>query len=158
MIHIDIDVDAGDWPPASDLEELMRSAVNATLGEVPIALPENGEVSVRFSNDAHVQQLNSTWRSIDRPTNVLSFAANDGVAPQHWSPLLGDIVFAFETIDREARDQAKEFMAHLTHLAVHGFLHLLGYDHQNDNDAQSMEMLEIRILRELHIADPYDER
>lgn len=116
------------------------------------------EVCLVLTSDAEVQALNKDWRGNDAPTNVLSFPAGD-VAPATCGPaedlVLGDVVLAFETIAREAKEQQKTFRNHATHLVVHGLLHLLGYDHQNDDQAGQMEGLERRILANLGITDPY---
>ncbi len=112
------------------------------------------EVSILFADDAFVRDLNARWRGQDKPTNVLSFpAAEAGPAPR----TLGDIVLAFETVEREAREAGKRFDHHAAHLLVHGFLHLLGYDHETDEDAAVMESREVRILETLDIPDPYAE-
>lgn len=110
-------------------------------------------VSVLLTHDAQQRDLNRDWRNIDRTTNVLSFPNDDDMP--HASQILGDISLAFETIYREAKDQQKSFDHHLSHLAIHAFLHLLGYDHIEDDDAQKMEALEVQILAALGIHDPY---
>jgi probable rRNA maturation factor len=115
-----------------------------------------------LSNDSGIQALNRDWRGKDRPTNVLSFPAAPAL-PAHKSrgksavppPYIGDIVIAYQTTAREAVAEGKPFDHHLAHLAVHGFLHLLGYDHENDRDAEIMERLERRILKRLAVPDPY---
>lgn len=101
-----------------------------------------------LTDDDEVRQLNARWRGQDKPTNVLSFPAGDAV-------LLGDVVLAFETVEREAAAQGKRFGDHLSHLVVHGALHLIGYDHVKAGDAAAMEALERRVLAGLGIADPY---
>ena len=106
-----------------------------------------------FTDDTHVQALNREWRDQDKPTNVLSFAANEGGGPP--SLMLGDIVLARQTIEREAKIQGKNRNDHLIHLIVHGLLHLLGHDHQQEGEALEMEQLETDILFELGIDDPY---
>jgi len=97
--------------------------------------------------------LNRDWRKIDRPTNVLSFPAakTPGIEPL----MLGDIVIAYETLARECEEEDRVFLHHLAHLAVHGFLNLMGNDHQNDSDADAMEQLETVILARLDMPDPY---
>ncbi|MFD0916953.1 rRNA maturation RNase YbeY [Pseudahrensia aquimaris] len=157
LVGIDITIEAGEWDEQPRLHEQARQAIEAAIAEVGVALPKGTEVSVVFGNDAMVKELNRDWRDKDKPTNVLSFAANDGLAPPDWSPLLGDIVLAQETIVREAKEQGKAVEAHLTHLIVHGFLHLLGYDHENDDEADTMEQIETRALARLGIADPYQD-
>lgn len=113
----------------------------------------SGVVSVLLGDDERIAVLNHDFRGKHGPTNVLSFPA----APLEDGPagFLGDIALAAETIDREARAQGKSFDAHADHLAVHGFLHLLGYDHESPGDAEEMEARERAILAELGIADPY---
>lgn len=118
------------------------------------------EISILLTTDQAVRRLNASFRGIDKPTNVLSFPAfSDGdIAPPAGTPvLLGDIAVAFGTTDREARAEGKTLAAHLSHLVVHGVLHLLGYDHQRDRDAMKMELLETEILAGLGIANPYAE-
>ena len=108
-----------------------------------------------LTDDAGIRTLNHNWRGIDKPTNVLSFPAvalpGGGSQPR----ALGDIAIAYETTRREAETENKPFENHLSHLAVHGFLHLIGYDHETDGDAETMEQLERDILARLGIPDPY---
>lgn len=119
------------------------------------------ELTVLLTNNAHVQELNKKFRGIDKPTNVLSFP---GLEPEefedlsHLSPplLLGDIALALETIMGESVQQLKTFDDHVAHLIVHGTLHLLGYDHEQDDEADAMEALEIEILALLNISNPYE--
>jgi len=106
-----------------------------------------------LSDDAEQRQLNKQWRGIDKSTNVLSFPQLAPFAPV--VGLVGDIILARETLEREAAEMGIAFQAHFTHLVVHGFLHLLGYDHVEDSEAERMESLETRILATLGIADPY---
>lgn len=120
------------------------------------------ELSFLFTDDARIQILNRKFRSKNSPTNVLSFPDTElsedtlSDAVRFQEPLtLGDVVFAEETINREAREQNKDLKSHLAHLTVHGILHLAGYDHIDDDDAGEMESLEIQILEELNIANPY---
>jgi probable rRNA maturation factor len=149
---IDVLVQSGLWREPGKAKTVLRRAVRAAAA----ALSTTGaELAIVLSDDSAVRLLNRQWRGIDKATNVLSFPTEtaDG-AP----PLIGDIVLAYETIAREARREGKPFAHHLAHLAVHGFLHLNGYDHQRDEDAEAMEQLERRILRRLAIADPYRPR
>lgn len=143
-----------------------RAAAAAIDGaDRPLSPPARGaqgrapmEVSILLATDHAVRRLNASFRGIDKPTNVLSFPAfSEGeAAPPAGAPvLLGDIAVAFGTTDREARAEGKTLAAHLSHLVVHGVLHLLGYDHQRDRDAMKMELLETEILAGLGIADPY---
>ena len=111
------------------------------------------EVSVLLTDDAHQQVLNREWRGIDKPTNVLSFPALEQDAPIEG--LLGDLSFARETVEREAAEMQLATRDHFVHLVVHGVLHLLGHDHQEEDEAVAMENLETEILAGLGIADPY---
>jgi probable rRNA maturation factor len=113
------------------------------------------ELSVVLTDDAEQQELNRQWRGIDKPTNVLSFPQIEPFAPV--AGLLGDIILARETLEREAAELGTSFTDHFTHLLVHGFLHLLGYDHVEEADALAMEALETQILQSLGIADPYSD-
>lgn len=117
------------------------------------------EISFVLTDDKRMRALNRAYRGKDKPTNVLSFAALDGDQPKAGMPwLLGDVVLASGVIARESKTQAKSLEHHLTHLAVHGVLHLLGYDHERDRDAETMEALEIAALAAMGIANPYELR
>jgi probable rRNA maturation factor len=153
---IEIAVEAEAWSAVGDLHELSARAVAAAVAETRVELLQGAELSLLFADDAAVRELNRTWRDQDKPTNVLSFPAADPDALAS-SPLLGDIVLAYETIRREAEAEQKNFEDHLTHLVVHGFLHLVGYDHEVDAEAEIMESRERAILARLDIADPYFE-
>ncbi len=109
------------------------------------------EVALVLADDAFVKGLNSQYRGKNKPTNVLSFPDDDYAVTNN----LGDIVFAFETIEKEAREQEKTFRDHVGHLLVHGFLHLLGHDHMEEKEALLMENKEIKILKKLGINNPY---
>ena len=113
------------------------------------------EITVRFAFDDEVRSLNKQFCKKDAPTNVLSFPAA-GMPGQEEAPL-GDIILAYETIEKEAKEQGKRFADHTCHLILHGVLHLLGYDHDTDEKASEMETLERKILGELSISDPYGE-
>ena len=112
------------------------------------------EISVVLGNDRLLRGLNRRWRGKDAPTNVLSFASEEPARPGR-PLLLGDVVLAFETVAREAREQNKPLADHLRHLVTHGVLHLLGYDHIATGDARRMEALERRVLARLGVPDPY---
>lgn len=143
------------WPaPEASLEQLAVTAIRAAADCLPEDVEPDSEVSLLFTDDAQVQQLNAQWRQIDKPTNVLSFAAREAGGPP--TPVLGDVVLARQTIAREAQEQDKSFEDHLTHLIIHGFLHLLGFDHESDDEAEEMEQLERQVLASLGIADPYE--
>jgi probable rRNA maturation factor len=147
---IDIETASPLWAQQPQAEATVRAAIAAAALRVPAA----GEVSVLLTDDAAVRVLNRNWRGIDKPTNVLSFPHQSDKVP---FALLGDIAISYETVAREASAEGKPFLHHLAHLAVHGFLHLMGYDHATDSQAEAMEGLERDILARLAIADPYAE-
>lgn len=154
MIDIDIAVEAGDWPDEAELRLLAERAAAAALTHLGQA-SDASELSILFTDDAHIRALNRDWRGKDKPTNVLSFPAFETVPGDPLPLLLGDIVLARETIAAEAALEEKPLDHHLCHLVVHGLLHLLGYDHEDEAEAERMEALERRILSELAIPDPY---
>ena len=142
-------------------EMVACDCINAAL--TCIALPANlknvpFEVSIVLASDRMVQTLNNQYRDIDSPTNVLSFPAHDPDGPPQpdESYLLGDIILSYETILQESEEQEKNLKHHFSHLVIHGFLHLLGYDHEEDKDAKVMEKLEIKILSTMGLKNPYE--
>lgn len=148
------------WQAEPDAEGTIRRAVAAAAAFVEVG-DDDTELAVMLTDDAGIRTLNANWRGIDKPTNVLSFPAlqpTGAGAPDGMPRMLGDIAIAYQTTQREAADEDKPFVHHLSHLAVHGFLHLLGYDHENDIDADEMEGLERNILAHLGIPDPYADR
>jgi len=147
-VSVDIDIASAAWNTEPTTEACVRNALAAAAKRIP----GEGEVSVLLTDDAVVRVLNREWRGIDKPTNVLSFPAPQQPAGP---AMLGDIAIAYETVAREAAEEGKPFLHHLAHLAVHGYLHLIGYDHQTDSEAEAMEALEREILRDLRIPDPY---
>ena len=144
-IHTDIAIEDNGWK-AFNLDTICDEAVIAATAV--LGFEENAELSIAFVDDARIQELNKQFRDKDKPTNVLSFPM-EGI-------MLGDIVLARETIEREAKTQGKMFEHHLTHLIIHGFLHLLGYDHMDDESAVEMEAIEIEALAQLGIDNPYE--
>ena len=115
---------------------------------------EGGDVSLCLADDAALRALNLRWRGLDKPTNVLSFPAPP--PGRRGDPtMLGDIALAYETLAREAEDLGVPLADHYRHLLAHGFLHLIGYDHDKDAEAETMEQTERKILRRLNIPDPY---
>lgn len=169
MLIVEHEIVAGDWPASSDWLALTQSACAAALHQTPyFALTKHGpsiETSVRLSDDAEVQSLNRDYRGKDKPTNVLSFPmidaaeldelANGKTVASRGEILLGDIVLAAQTVVREAGEKHISTADHATHLIVHGMLHLLGYDHEDDLQAEHMEALEQAACRSLGLADPY---
>lgn len=138
------------WEPEERWRALVARAITACAKDADTTWPGR-EISVLLCDDAKISTLNRQWRGFDKPTNVLSFPAPG----EHESLPLGDIAVAFETCEREARADKKIFDDHVTHLVVHGVLHLLGYDHETETEAEEMEDTERRILGTLGIADPY---
>lgn len=153
-LDIDLSVEAGDWPLEPALEAIVTEATGAALAELGLGSAQS-ELSLVFTDDAHIRQLNAEWRGKDKATNVLSFPAFPAFPKGKLPPMLGDIVLAYETVLSESALEQKSFDHHLSHLVVHGLLHLLGYDHETDDEAEEMEALERRILARLAIADPY---
>jgi probable rRNA maturation factor len=148
-LALEIVVEPTDGIPA-DIEATIASAI---LAANAVAGPVDGMVSVLVDGDQRIRELNRLWRGFDKPTNVLSFPAPDDQPGPERS--IGDIAISFETTAREAGAEGKPFAHHVAHLSVHGFLHLLGYDHESDDDAEAMEQLERVILARLDIPDPY---
>jgi len=161
----DILVVADCWRSEPNAEAVIQRAIAAAAETVDEDVAE-AEVAVMLTDDSGIRTLNSNWRGLDKPTNVLSFPSprpqglsQDGPRKPGDAPrMLGDIAIAYETMRREADDEQKPFDHHLSHIAVHGFLHLIGYDHESDNDAEEMEALEQEILAELGIPAPYADR
>jgi len=154
-IVIDLAVEAGPWPPEAELSSLARRAVDAVLAEIGAKGPVKSELSLVFTDDAHIRTLNAGWRGKDKPTNVLSFPAFPGRLHGKLPPMLGDVVLSAETMASEALAEGKPLADHITHLIIHGVLHLIGYDHETDAEAEEMEEMERHILAGLHIPDPY---
>jgi probable rRNA maturation factor len=147
-VKIDIRVESDLWKRKPDIKTVARRAI--VKAATMVALPKC-ELSVLLTDDPTIRTINADWRGVNAPTNVLSFPAPGGGD----RPFIGDIVLAYETIAAEARAERKPFAHHFAHLAVHGFLHLLGYDHIRKKDAEIMEDAERGILRQLRIPDPY---
>jgi probable rRNA maturation factor len=153
-LSLDILHEAGDWSRLGDRDALITAAGQALARDPRFAGLPPAEACVALSDDATVQSLNARFRGKDKPTNVLSFPAVEQLgdaAPRS----LGDIVLAQETIEREAAEQGVAPAHHLQHLVVHGLLHLLGFDHETDAEAEEMEGLEIEVLATLGISNPY---
>ncbi len=159
-MQIDIIEIAGNWPDQHVLLARLRDALARTIAKLELQFAEDAEISIALSDNQHVQLLNKQFREIDRPTNVLSFPVDESMDIGHdkilVGGLLGDIILASEIIAEEAERDGKPFADHVVHLTIHGLLHLLGYVHDTDDDAQLMESLEIAVLAEMNIANPYD--
>jgi probable rRNA maturation factor len=151
------------WGAGPDWPKLVDQALRAAIAETPYAdlaeVDREVEVSVTLGDDAAVQTLNKAWRNKDKPTNVLSFPMTSPEEmddlPDGAEAMLGDIILAHGVCSREAAEKSITIADHATHLVVHGMLHLLGYDHMSEGEAEAMEAMEQRALARLGIADPY---
>lgn len=144
-------VNSDGWPDGLDV--IADTAIHEALTQSKAKIAGVAEVTVVLTDDAEQQDLNKQWRGFDKSTNVLSFPQLEPFTPV--VGLVGDITLARETVEKEAAEMGITLQAHFTHLVVHGFLHLLGYDHIEEADAVKMESLETKILATLGIADPY---
>jgi len=165
---LDIIVDSPLWKAQRGVKAVLQRAICEAAS---FATTSGGELAIVLTDDSAIRTLNRGWRGKDQPTNVLSFPVNApsrslprkrgrvrvGVAagPAGRVRLLGDIVIAYETMAREALAEQRPFRHHLAHLAVHGFLHLVGHDHEADAEAEAMEALEIAVLSRLEMPNPY---
>ena len=151
-IQADVNVAFGEWPDISNALESIR----AVLAQSPAFQDFAGmtvEISIVLADDNFVQNLNKTYRGKNKPTNVLSFPQDP--EPGAGEINLGDVILAYQTVKKEAQSQGKSFMDHTSHLLVHGILHLLGHDHEKDEEAEEMESLETLILEKIGIKNPY---
>ena len=164
MLQIALDADE-EWDSSSSLEALLRRAAEAAIAESAfpqlVTAVRPLEISVTLGTDDQVRALNAEWRGKDKPTNVLSFPmlarselSRANVAESEL--LLGDIILARGVCEAEARDKGVSVEQHAAHLLVHGTLHLLGYDHHDEDEAEDMEAREVRALARLGIANPYE--
>jgi len=149
--QVDIQIQSPLWKAQPLAEQTVRDAVTAAASVLSTA---DSEVSIVLTDDSAMAVLNRDWRGIDKPTNVLSFPAS-GHKGSETTRFLGDIVIAYETLVRECGDDNRKFLHHLAHLTVHGFLHLVGYDHETDAQADEMEGLESKIMTRMSMPNPY---
>jgi len=151
---IDIVRESPLWEEQADIDAMLRRVIAEAAVDVST---KDAELAIVLTDDSRIRALNRVWRGVDQPTNVLSFPARD--RHKDGAPaLLGDIVIAYETTAREALAQGTPFLHYLAHLTVHGFLHLRGYNHEADDEAEVMERIERAILARLDICDPYAAR
>ena len=161
---IDVSISEPEWISSFlDVEKLAAEAMELALKMAQMPSQIKGreiELSIVLANDDLIQILNREYREKDSPTNVLTFASLDSKdpVPADVPYPVGDVILSYQTIDREAREQGKFFRDHFLHMVVHGTLHLLGYDHETEDDANNMESLEIRILEKMNIQNPYMEK
>jgi probable rRNA maturation factor len=149
-MNVEISIDDRDWRAVPNLRKLARGAIAAALPDQKVSL------SLLFTGDAKMLEINRQWRGKATATNVLSFpVAADAPVPKGELQPLGDIVLAYGVVSREALEQQKPVGDHVAHLIVHGVLHLLGYDHEDEAEADAMEAREIAILAELGMGNPY---
>lgn len=139
---IDVDVASPKWAKHSDLARTIETALNA------ITYDQKTNLAILLTDDVDIQRLNNDFRGKNKPTNVLSF-------PNTADDYLGDIAISYETLEKEAIEQDKDFNHHFIHMLIHGVLHLQGHDHDNDEEAKMMEQLEIKILEDMGIQNPY---
>ena len=142
MIAVDVVTKSKKWVGKEKLVERLAKKL------ISLVKSDAQELSISLVSDRQMKKINFQFRDKNKPTNVLSFPAFDRL-------FLGDIVIAYETLEREAKEQKKKFNDHLTHLILHSILHLLGHDHEEEKMAQKMEKLEIKILKQLDIENPY---
>lgn len=153
---VSIAADDSGWDAVPNLVKLARHAADAAL-EAAYRGPRPASLAILFTSDAAIAKMNRQWRGKAKPTNVLSFPAPSNLPVLEGEPRpLGDIVLAFGTVAREAKELDKPLPHHATHLIVHGVLHLLGHDHKTEGQAEDMEALERLILKDLGIDDPYE--
>lgn len=158
-MNLEISIENDSWNNI-DVNKITQNCVYCIFSELKLKR-DNIEICFLFTNDDEVQTLNKTYRGIDKPTNVLSFPADsmddlDDDPENRPTCLIGSAAFAYETIERESREQQKSFSDHLNHLVIHSILHLLGYDHVDESEAKVMENLEVSLLKKLNIANPYE--
>jgi probable rRNA maturation factor len=152
-VLVDIEVEHDDWLDVlPDAPQLIQTAIEATFAHLETS--QQADIVVLLTDDAEMKDLNKQYRQKNAPTNVLSFPAPK-IAGVTDIAHLGDMALGLETCVREAKEQNKTLANHVTHLSIHGALHLLGYDHMVEAEAQEMEDLERDVLKSLNIADPY---
>lgn len=142
----EINIDDNRWEAVPELENILSRC----LSRLPKPAANAVSLSILLTDDADIRQLNHRFRNRDGATNVLSF-------PDGENDCLGDIAVSYDRVDAECHNENKTFADHFAHLVVHGCLHLMGYDHETDEDAQEMELLEIKILRDMNIENPYSD-
>lgn len=156
-LMVEISEEDGEWAAFAPLDAVIAAAAKALSGAPELGVPR-AKATVALTSDARVRALNSQFRGLDKPTNVLSFPSPAGLPTDDDDRVfLGDIVLAAETVAAEARELGIPPAHHLQHLVIHGLLHLLGFDHQTDAEAERMEALETTLLASLGIADPFGE-
>ena len=154
MRHISAYIQSDD--DHSDIELVIKSALQNAIQNENLNIEGRTAVGVQLMNDTDIQQLNKTYRGKDKPTNILSFP--DGETVEDGELYLGDLAISIPTMEKEAKELGISIEHHMTHLSIHGLLHLLGFDHEEDEEAEEMESLEIAILAQLDIKNPYEDQ
>ena len=157
-IRTEINIEEKLWKSQPQISKKIKDLVKKIIPKTPLKnLSETIEISILLTSDSAIQELNKNYRCKNKPTNVLSFPMIDfsNFEAESDDLLLGDIAISYQRILEEAQEQGKTFDDHLTHLLVHSILHLIGFDHEIEADAQKMEALEIKILKEFGIENPY---
>ncbi|MCL4153514.1 UNVERIFIED_CONTAM: hypothetical protein GTU68_006105 [Idotea baltica] len=153
-LDIDVVIEDSRWQAAvPDASEQAERAVRAAFSEV--GFDESATLCVLLADDDHVQSLNNAYRGKDQPTNVLSFPTEDAPTIPGFPRVLGDVVLAFDTVQRESDTFERSIVNHFLHLIVHASLHLIGYTHEAEQEADRMEAFEISVLAKLGVPDPY---
>jgi len=165
IIKADILIAEKLWKTHPNISHQIKSIIKQITPQTPLSIIKKIEVSILLTNDTQIQELNKNYRHKDKPTNVLSFPLLDGKKIKNGNLkklnlttdylAIGDIAIAYQTVLKEAAEQNKTFENHLTHLLIHSLLHLIGFDHKKEADAETMEELEIKILAQLKIVNPY---
>lgn len=154
-------IDEAEWigikVGSRSIPQAIEARVQHAVANDMLPLKGASEVCVLLADDYAIAQLNHQWRGKSKPTNVLSFPTTDMPMPGQHSKVLGDIILAYETVEAEAAERKVSIVDHATHLVFHGLLHLLGYDHEEDEEAQEMETLERRLMASLSLHDPYSD-
>lgn len=146
-------IESDNVPEQATIEHWIKKTLSAEAEFTKSALNDEYELTVRIVDKDEIKNLNNTYRHKDKSTNVLSFPFDS--PPEVELPLLGDLIICHDVVLEEAEEQQKAIFEHWAHMIVHGVLHLKGYDHIEDSEAQIMEALEIQILKQLNIANPY---
>ena len=154
-LAVDILEESGDWSAVPSAAGLVMAAAEALARHPSVAVMLPAAVTIALGSDATVRQLNAAWRGKDKPTNVLSFPAMPTARHEDGRRMLGDVIVALETLLAEAEAEVIAPGHHLQHLVIHGLLHLLGHDHEDDGEAERMEAIEVEILATLGIDNPY---
>ena len=154
-VALSVECPAWDEAGLGDIAGLAQETFAAAAARLGLPASLTSEIALTLADDETVRGVNAEWRGKDKPTNILSFPMTDLGPGELPGPLMGDLILAHETVAREAREEDKAFADHFRHLLVHGFLHLMGFDHVEEDDAEAMEAHEVAILHGFGIADPY---